>query len=45
VFDYPLAPGESIQISGIVMSNGQKLIARADTAVGAHFLASGVVLT
>lgn len=45
VFDYPVAPGDVVQISGVVLAATQKLVVYADTSSGLDVIASGVDIT
>lgn len=44
-YDLPIAAGDVVQISGIVMKTTEKLIARSDTADALDITAQGVAIT
>lgn len=44
-YDYPLGPGDVIQISGVVLAATNKLIVWADTGSALDVIASGVAIT
>lgn len=44
-YDLPIAPGEVVQISGIVMATTNALVVRSDTASSLDIIASGVSIT
>lgn len=44
-FDMPVAVGQTIQITGIVLTAAQKLVVRSDTTAGLDVVASGVDIT
>lgn len=44
-YDAAIAPGDVLQISGVVVKTGEKLIARSDTASSLDITVSGVAIT
>lgn len=44
-YDLPIEVGETVQISGIILLTGEKLVVRCDTATGVDVAAMGVKIT
>lgn len=44
-YDLPIAAGDTVQISGIILKTTEKLIARSDTAASLDITAQGVAIT
>ena len=44
-YDLPIAPGDVVQISGVIFLTTEKIVARSNTASSLDITANGVVIT